>query len=183
MTSRLISVPVCAPLESNLPKLRTKKGFQMLKIAVFSLSLILVASSSGGCNSAVQSNDSKIAQQQEQQLAEGDAQVAPPAITNWTEKRMMKLIQEKRDTPNLPTWTYTKNMDGKYTFVCESFGYGLPYNTRSNNPQHYEFVSTASGVRGNGSYSFLDPQGNPYWGEHAIMAQPEPKRIIYSGLC
>ena len=53
-----------------------------------------------GCGyTATQSNDSKIAQQQEQNLAEGDAQVPPPAIVNWNEKRMAKLIQEKRDTP------------------------------------------------------------------------------------
>lgn len=55
-----------------------------------------------GCNyQATQSNDSKIAQQQEMNLAEGDAQVPPSAIVNWNEKRMAKLIQEKRDTPNL----------------------------------------------------------------------------------
>src|ERR1700722_6488339 len=85
----------------------------------------------GGCNyTATQSADAKIAQQQEQNLAEGDAQVPPSAIVNWNEKRIAKLIQETRDQINLSTWVYTKNLDGKYTFVCESIGYGLPYNTR-----------------------------------------------------
>ncbi len=111
------------------------------------LATIIVLSVLSGCGyTATQSADSKIAQQQEQQLAEGDAQVPPPAIVNWNEKRMAKLIQEKRDVINLATWTYTKNMDGKYTFVCESLGYGLPYNTRTNNPQHYEFMTTKTGV-------------------------------------
>ena len=132
-----------------------------------------------GCGyTATQSNDSKIAQQQEQNLAEGDAQVPPPAIVNWNEKRMAKLIQEKRDTPNLSTWTYTKNLDGKYTFVCESVGYGLPYNTRANNPQHYEFVTTRTGAAYSGSGYYLDGQGNRLWGEHAIVAQPEPSGLF-----
>ena len=132
-----------------------------------------------GCGyTATQSNDSKIAQQQEQNLAEGDAQVPPPAIVNWNEKRMAKLIQEKRDTPNLSTWTYTKNLDGKYTFVCESVGYGLPYNTRANNPQHYEFVTTRTGAAYSGSGYYLDSQGNRLWGEHAIVAQPEPNGLF-----
>jgi hypothetical protein len=150
----------------------------MRNLRWFAVICVVWASLLTGCNTAVQSNDSKIAQQQEQNLAEGDAQVPPPSIVNWTEKRMAKLIQEKRDTPNLATWTYTKNMDGKYTFVCESIGYGLPYNTRANNPQHYEFVSTSTGVRGNGSYTFLDAQGNPHWGEHVVMAQPEPNGLF-----
>lgn len=133
-----------------------------------------------GCGwQATQSNDSKIAQQQERNLAEGDAEVPPPAIVNWNEKRMAKLIQEKRDTPNLATWTYTKNLDGKYTFVCESIGYGLPYNTRANNPQHYEFLSTRTGAYGSGgSGYYTDDQGNRIWGEHAIVSQPEPNGLF-----
>lgn len=132
------------------------------------------------CNYKVtQSNDSKIAQQQEKQQAEGDAQVPPAAIVNWNEKRLVKLIQEKRDQVNLSTWTYTKNMDGKYTFVCDSIGYGVPYNTRANNPQHYEYVSTTTGWRGAGSTcNTTDSSGNCVWGEHAIMAQPEPNGLF-----
>lgn len=139
------------------------------------LSLALV-----GCGyQAAQSNDSKIAQQQERNLAEGDAEVPPPAIVNWNEKRMAKLIQEKRDAVNLATWTYTKNLDGKYTFVCESIGYGLPYNTRTNNPQHYEFLSTRTGaVYGTGNTYYTDDQGNRIWGEHAVVSQPEPNGLF-----
>lgn len=142
--------------------------------------LILLAAVTllAACNTAVQSNDAKIAQQQEQNLAEGDAQVPPPSIVHWNEKRLAKLIFEKRDQANLTTWTYTKNMGGKYTFVCESIGYGLPYNTRTNNPQHYEFVTTRTGVVGNGSYTATDSQGNPIWGEHHIMEQPEPNGLF-----
>jgi hypothetical protein len=144
-------------------------------VLMFALVPVLV-----GCNYTThQSNDSKIAQQQEQQQAEGDAQVPPPSIVNWNEKRMAKLIQEKRDTPDLATWTYTKNMDGKYTFVCESVGYGLPYNTRANNPVHYEFLTTRTGAvySGSGQY-YQDDQGNRVWGDHAVVPQPEPNGLF-----
>jgi hypothetical protein len=128
-----------------------------------------------------QSQDSLLAQQQEKNLAEGDRQVAPPAIVNWNEKRMAKLIMEMRDQANLATWTYTKNMDGKYTFVCESVGYGLPYNTRNNNPQHYEFVTTTQGVgsmgSGGGGY-YTDNKGRTIWGEHTVMPQAEPNGLF-----
>lgn len=148
-------------------------------IKIICLAGILLAAN--GCNYvATQSNDSKIAQQQEKNLAEGDAQVSPPSIVNWNEKRMAKLIQEKRDAVNLATWTYTKNMDGKYTFVCDSIGYGLPYNTRTNNPQHYEFVTTSTGVSAMGSSGgyYVDNLGNRIWGEHTVMAQPEPNGLF-----
>lgn len=141
-------------------------------------SLFLASLITTACYQATQSNDSKIAQQQEVNLAQGDAEVPASAIVNWNEKRIAKMIQEKRDTPNLATWTYTKNMDGKYTFVCESIGYGLPYNTRMNNPQHYEFVSTKSGAYRNSSNSYNDEQGNRIWGEHVVMPQPEPNGLF-----
>lgn len=130
-----------------------------------------------GCGRVKQSNDAMLAEQQELLLAEGNAQVPPPSIVNWNEKRIAKLIVEKRDQVDLATWTYTKNFDGKYTFVCESIGYGLPYNTRANNPQHYEFISTLTGAYGmSGGWRTTD--GRLIWGEHAIMPQPEPNGLF-----
>ncbi len=146
-----------------------------MRLAIIALSGLALSACSGR---ATQSNDSKIAQQQEEQLAEGDAQVPPPAIRNWNEKRLFKAVMERRDVANLTTWTYTKNMDGKYTFVCESIGYGIPYNTRANNPQHYEFVSTRSGATWTGNNYYRDDQGRVIFGEHTIMAQPEPNGLF-----
>lgn len=143
------------------------------------LSLAFLTLMVSGCSgNVVQSNDSKIAQQQEENLAEGDAQVPPPSIVNWNEKRIAKLIQEKRDQVNLSTFTYTKNMDGKYTFVCESIGFGLPYNTRTNNPQHYEYNTTRSGYVSSGGAYYRDAAGNAIWGTHEVMPQPEPNGLF-----
>ncbi len=136
--------------------------------------LVVVLLMATACGNVNQSTDSKIAAQQEIQQAEAAAQVPPPSIVNWNEKRMLKLVQEKRDQVNLPTWTYTKNMDGKYTFVCESIGYGIPYDTRSNNPEHYEFVSTTTGPNMNCTYSIDGKCGH---GEYHLMPQAEPNGL------
>ena len=128
------------------------------------------------CNQVTQSTDSVIAQQQETQQAEAARQVPPPNIVNWNEKRLLMLVQEARDQVNLVTWTYTKNMDGKYTFVCESIGYGIPYDTRSNNPEHYEFVSTTTG-RGTGNCTYTTTDGRCIRGEFHVMPQAEPNGL------
>ncbi len=140
--------------------------------------ILAFLSACGSGYTATQSNDSLVAQQQEVQQEEASAQVPPPSIVNFNEKRMLKMIQEMRDKPNLITWTYTKNMDGKYTFVCDSIGYGLPYDTRSNNPHHYEFVTTRTGVAYSGSGYYTDSNGNRLWGEHTIMEQAEPNGLF-----
>ena len=150
----------------------------MRKLTLFIV--VLACFSLVGCGgTAVQSNDAKIAQQQEGQIAEAYAQVPPAKIVNWNERRMANMIQEMRDQANLQTWTYTKNMDGKYTFVCESVSYGLPYNTRTNNPVHYEYLSTKSGVKNPGDTAYTtDDQGNRVWGEHAVVPQAEPNGLF-----
>lgn len=143
---------------------------------VFSVPLLVVLAA---CNAPIQSNDSKRAEAQEQQLNEASAQVAPPAIVNWNELRLFKAVMERRDQANLTTWTYTKNLDGKYTFVCESVGYGIPYNTRANNPMHYEFVSTTTGgswSSKNGGYQL--PNGTWLTGEYALTPQAEPNGLF-----
>lgn len=147
---------------------------KIMLFVVFSSNIVLLVS----CRQVTQSTDSMIAQQQEAQQAEAAAQVPPPSIKNWNEKRFLKLVQEKRDEPNLATWTYTKNMDGKYTFVCESIGYGIPYDTRSNNPEHYEFVSTITGPGSGGNCTYYTKDGKCVWGEFHLMPQAEPNGLF-----
>lgn len=164
----------CAQLPSELSHSCTKVNTMRYIHLLIPCLLVGVLAA---CGPVTQSQDSILAQKQEKQLAEGDAEVTPPAIVNWNEKRIAKLIVEKRDQVNLPTWTYTKNFDGKYTFVCESIGYGLPYNTRNNNPMHYEFVSTTTGSRYQSGY-YQTKDGTYVWGEHTIMPQPEPNGLF-----
>lgn len=63
--------------------------------------------------------------------------VGMPAITNFTEKRMLKTIYELRDSPHLVTYSYYLDLNGKRHKVCPttSIGYGFPYATQYTAPK------------------------------------------------
>ena len=71
---------------------------------------------------------------QEQANLQAVQQVGFPAITNYAEKRLLKEIYELRDG-QLRTYAYTQDMNGKYHKLCDSIGYGIPYDTEFTNPQ------------------------------------------------
>lgn len=78
-------------------------------------------------------------EQQERILREGTAQSGMPAITNFRERKLVKMLLEMRDQENLITYTYTYAEDsGKLTFFCQSVGYGVPYATQYTNPEKWE---------------------------------------------
>jgi hypothetical protein len=105
-----------------------------------------------GCEYQPTSDDIQ-RQQQEKILQEGTSQIGMPAIKNFRERRLAKAILELRDQENLSTFTYTwSDMQGKYSFFCNSIGYGLPYATQYTNPQKVEW--------GAGHYWTL-PQADP----------------------
>lgn len=68
-------------------------------------------------------------------MADAEARVGMPRITNFTEKRLANVIAELRDQPNLSTYTYTIDVQGKAHCLGRSIGYGLPYTTQITNPQ------------------------------------------------
>lgn len=85
-------------------------------------------------------------EQQEAMLKEGTSSVGMPAIKNFRERRLLKMILELRDQEDLNTFTYLwSNVQGKYVFFCNSIGYGVPYATQFTNPmkaQRINFTST-----------------------------------------
>jgi hypothetical protein len=69
---------------------------------------------------------------------QGAVAVGWPAIINWAEKRLLKMIYELRDNPKLVTYTYTTDLAGKLHPVCigtNSVGYPLPYATQYTAPK------------------------------------------------
>ena len=68
-----------------------------------------------------------------------------PAIVNFQEKRMAKMILELRDTA-ITTVTYTQDMSGNLHKLCDSVGYGLPYATQYTNPQKIGYTGNQVGV-------------------------------------
>lgn len=94
--------------------------------------------------------------QQEQQtdkiLSEINRQVGMPAITNFQEKKLAKMIFELRDREDLSTYTYiVSDYNGTPVFFCNSIGYWLPYSVQYTNPMKYEH-----------SWTTL-PQADPNW--------------------
>lgn len=82
-------------------------------------------------------SEKEINNQQKQLLEESNRQVGMPNIENNFEKKMAKDIWELRDNPDLTTYAYTQNMDGKYVYLGRCVGYGLPYTTQYTNPQSF----------------------------------------------
>lgn len=80
------------------------------------------------------SADGKQAAATEKSLAEANRQIGMPNITNFTERKLAKMILELRDNPKLATFTYIINRDGERIFLCNSIGYGLPYAVQFTNP-------------------------------------------------
>jgi hypothetical protein len=85
--------------------------------------------------SSTPSSDKSTAQQMETLLKEGERQTGLPAITNFTEKRMVKWLYELRDQPNYRTYTYIVTMNGKLIKICDSIGYGINASIQYSNPE------------------------------------------------
>jgi hypothetical protein len=101
--------------------------------------ILLVASASvanaGWFDVEPPSSDEAVSEQMEKLLKEGERQTGLPAITNFTEKRMVKWLYELRDQPNYRTYTYIVTMNGQLIKICDSVGYGINASIQYSNPE------------------------------------------------
>src|SRR3989344_2626129 len=118
---------------------------------------ILLAGLVSACDRPPSSSDVH-RDRQEKVVAEGLAQVGVPAITKFRELKLLKLIYELRDQEGLVTYTYAENLvptvikgetakGGKFTFLCDSIGYTIPYATQYSAPtsmQRYRLPADAN---------------------------------------
>jgi hypothetical protein len=127
--------------------------------------LIVMMAALTGCYDYQPSSDQVQSHQQEQILKEGTQEVGMPAIKNFQERKLMKLILEKRDDANLKTYLYTKNeMNGKFRFIGNTMGFGLPGATEFTSPEKVSQSCGNSQVSGNGGYWCVEgnsPQADP----------------------
>ena len=120
-------------------------------IMISCMFMILVGASS--CEDT--SSDKKQQTMQEVLLEEAVRQIGMPAIKNFREKKIMKMILEMRDQANLITYTYVYiPMIGKFRFVGETVGYPIPYATQFTNP------SKIAASYSQGGFAIL-PQADP----------------------
>src|SRR5580693_9027478 len=96
-----------------------------------------------GCDNPPPSSDQIQHAQQEALLKEGTAQTGIPSIKNFRERKLLKDIYELRDQEGLTTYTYiVAENTGKFVFVCDSIGYGIPAATQYTNPSMYQQVTS-----------------------------------------
>jgi hypothetical protein len=108
-----------------------------------------------GCQDHWDSADGQRQRQQEQLQAEAISQIGMPAIKNYRELRLSKLLLELRDQNDLSTFTYVwSDFQGRWAFLCNSIGYGLPYAVQFTNPQK------VAGYLTQGGYAII-PQAEP----------------------
>ena len=113
--------------------------------------------------------------QQEELNKQGNSVAGMPAIINFREKKILKMIYEMRDK-ELSTITYIQDNQGRMRKLCDSVGFGIPYATQYTNPQRY--IENARGVLAlpqadpNGLFSPASAEGT--W---VLCANPETKGV------
>ncbi|HSQ89777.1 hypothetical protein [Romboutsia sp.] len=88
-----------------------------------------------GCYAPEVGSEAEMNAKQNQLLQESNRQIGMPNIKNNFEKKVAKDIWELRDNPDLTTYAYTQNMDGRYVYLGRCIGYGLPYTTQYTSPE------------------------------------------------
>ena len=125
----------------------------MMKICLFNMKKIYLILASVvlsflavGCAPTPQTSDQILNKQQEQLQKESVAQIGVPAIKNFQEKKLAKMIYELRDTENVITYAYLLNsMTGKPVYLGRAIGFGLPYSVQYTSPMKVEDICTRTG--------------------------------------
>lgn len=129
------------------------KRFIIAIIAATCLASVAVAM---GSAQKVPSSDQIQAQQAEKLAREATQKVGAPAITNFTEKKLVRWLYELRDEPNYRTYSYIMTMVGKLIKICDSVGYGINTSVQFSNPEKVVHQRIGNG----GSFGTL-PQAEP----------------------
>lgn len=116
-----------------------------------------------GCDETKPKSDSIIQKQQEASMREMVAQTGLPAIRNYQEKKMLKMLYELRDQEDLVCHAYLVNIMtgevGQYLGKC--IGYGLPASTQYSNPEKLVDGAKAIGYRLSDASPLTVPQAEP----------------------
>ena len=98
-------------------------------LVIFGLGCLLFS----GC--LEDSADITMKKQTEQAMQEANAQIGMPAIKNFQERKLAKMIFELRDKEDLICYVYLKSdYTGKLIFLGKCIGFGLPYSVQYTNP-------------------------------------------------
>lgn len=109
------------------------------------------------CQQGEMTADDKMAKQTEKMVSEANKRTGLPDVTNFTEKRFVKMLYELRDK-EVTTYSYYLDMQGKRHFLCNSIGFGIPASVQYSNPKAYKRVRASA----TGAWSVkIMPQAEP----------------------
>lgn len=158
----------------------------MKKINVLLIAIMVVGIVLSGCSQTTQTVDTQQIKETERLQRESQSQIGMPNIKNFYEKKMAKEIYELRDDAKLITYAYMQNLEGKFIFLGQTVGFGLPYSTQFSNPEKY--VDDPNGSTGAGSLVLPQPEPNGLFVPEGLSAtwlqyiNPETgkREIIYA---
>lgn len=124
-----------------------KRGITVIEVLVVVAIIALLASILAplACNSSgTASKDADEAQREQtkQAMSEAQSQIGMPAIHNFQERKLAKLIFELRDREDLVCWAYIVDLNGRLVFIGKCIGFGLPYSVQYTNPERVEHATS-----------------------------------------
>jgi hypothetical protein len=100
-------------------------------------------------------------------LAEIAREIGMPDIVNFQQKKLMKMIFELNDKEDLICYAYIKSdYQGKFTFVGQCIGYGIPFSAQYTNPSK---IIDPDSIPGQGYYN---GEGTP-----VVISQADPNGL------
>jgi hypothetical protein len=122
---------------------RSNINFALLAIFILAAPIILTGCLGEGTPSA----EKQQKQQTAQAANEAQRQVGMPAIKNFQERKLAKMIFELRDQEDLVCYAYTQNdYTGKLVFQGKCIGFGLPYSVQYTNPEKIAYSGSAGRI-------------------------------------
>jgi len=131
---------------------------------IISMVLVVIGLTLAGCGREATTSDQKQAVQTEVALEEMQRQVGMPNITNWQQRKLMKMIYELADKEGLITYVYIKSdYLGKLMFIGKAIGFGVPFSAQFTNPEKVVHGDHQLGydLQGRVNYPMTLPQADP----------------------
>jgi len=116
-----------------------------------------------GCIKEEDSADMKQTQKTKKLMSEAQRQIGMPNITNFQQRKLMKMIYELCDREDLVCYAYIKSdYQGKLIFIGKCIGYGIPFSAQYTNPQRIvDADKEGIGSFSAGNDGFVIPQADP----------------------
>jgi len=125
---------------------------KIILLAVIILSVAFITVYSGASNPKTDDIQKK---QTEELSAEAQREVGMPNVTNFQQRKLMKMIFELCDKEDLICYAYLKSdYTGKLIYIGKCIGYGIPFSAQFTNP-----MRTTREYQGGVTIPQADPNG------------------------